>query len=62
MDAFGRKLRDETRPDLDVLRASINRKMDTLQSLYKRERVSRQHVAQDADTWARILQPACALQ
>ena len=39
MDAFGRKVRDETRPDLQELQNAINLKMDALQVLYKRERV-----------------------
>ena len=39
VDAFGRKIRDETRPDLQELQGVINQKMDALQRLYQRERV-----------------------
>ena len=40
VDAFGKKIRDETRPDLSELGPLISRKVEMLQGMYKRERVS----------------------
>ena len=40
VDAFGKKIRDETRPDLGQLATDIERKVELLQGMYKRERVS----------------------
>ena len=39
VDAFGKKIRDETRPDLGQLASQIERKVELLQGMYKRERV-----------------------